>query len=337
MDIKNVLFSLSESFGAGCVREASDKAYDILSSCCECEKKNGLTVIGKLYGKADYTLMLDAHIDEVSFIVTDVDDNGFVTVSNCGGIDLRALCARPVLIHGKKKIYGVFCSTPPHLSAGEVEYTDISALKIDSLMGKAAKDFISVGDTVTFSASPTELAGSKVTGKALDDRAGVVCLLELAERLSKKELPFNVAFVLSDMEELGMRGCKTAAYAVHPDEAVAIDVSFGDAPDVSPDECGRLSEGAMIGFAPVLCSDISNKLRNVAEENGIKYQTEVMGSRTGTDSDVIALIREGVKTGLVSIPLRNMHTDCEVIDINDIKSVCDILEKYILSGGVMNA
>lgn len=337
MDIKKTLFALSDACAAGSVSEAADMAAEMLSDFAECERRNGLTVIGRMKGKGDYTLMLDAHIDEVSMIVTNIDDEGFVTVDKCGGIDLRALPARPVLIHGRQKVHGVFCSTPPHLAAGEVEYSDISKLKIDTMLGAKAKELIALGDTVTFDAKAVSLMGDRVSGKAFDDRAGVVCLLELAERLKDKELPFNVVFALSDAEELGMRGCKTASFYVDPDEAIAIDVSFGDGIDISPDECGKLSSGAMIGISPVLDSSVSSKLLRLAREREIAFQTEVMGGKTGTDSDVIALTRSGVKTGLISIPLRNMHTDCEVVDLNDILSVCDLLEAYILSGGAFNA
>ncbi len=336
MKIKENLKLLSAAVSVGNITEAANTAENILSTFCECERKGKLTVIGRLKGKADYTLMLDAHIDEVAMIVTDIDSNGFLTVAKCGGIDLRTLPLRPVTVHGKEKITAVFCGIPPHLSEGEAQFKDIAELKLDTMLGEKAKDFISVGDYVTYSQKPLFLTEKRITGKSLDDRAGVACILELAERLSKKELPFNVTFVLSDSEELGLRGAKTASYAINPDEAVAIDVSFGDGPDISPLECGKLSGGAMIGISPVLDSKISKKLISTAEENNIKYQTEVMGSSTSTNSDVISVNREGVRTGLVSIPLRNMHTEVEIVDIDDLLSVCDILEKYILSGGVMN-
>ena len=92
----------------------------------------------------------------------------------------------------------------------------------------------------------------------------------------------------------------------------------------------------MIGVSPVLCREISDKLFNIAKEKGILHQAEIMGGKTGTDGDVISTTQNGVKTGLVSIPLRNMHTDVELLDIKDIESICDILEQYILSGGVSN-
>lgn len=336
MDIKELLFELSAAVAAGTVHSASDIACKYLSEYTECEQ-NGLTVIGRLGGNSTRTLMLDAHIDEIAFTVTNIDDEGFLTVAKCGGFDLRSLPARAVTVHGKREIPAVFCSTPPHLSSDKTEFDDIAALKIDTMLGAEAKELIALGDMVTFRQEPVCLAGHRVTGKSFDDRAGVACLIELARRLSGKDLPMNIAFVFSDQEELGYRGSRTATFDIDPDEAIAIDVSFGDGPGISPDECGKLSGGAMIGVSPVLDSAVSRKLIDIAKENDISYQTEVMGGRTGTNGDAISITRGGVKTGLVSIPLRNMHTDIEVIDLDDIISVCDILEKYILSGGVGNA
>lgn len=333
-DIKNLLFSLCESYCIGSVNDAAVIAENELSKYCDVIRENN-TVIGEIKGESDYKIMLDAHIDEVGFTVTNIDCEGFLTVAKCGGIDLRTLPARSVIIHGKEKIKGVFCSTPPHLSSSDMSFEDIADFKIDTLLGEKAKDIISLGDYVTFDTAPQNLLGDRICAKSLDDRAGVVCLLELAKRLGGKKLPVSAVFCISDMEELGTRGAKTATFQVDPDEAVAIDVSFGTAPDVSKDEAGELSGGAMIGIAPVLDREISRKLINIAELNGISYQTEVMSSRTGTNADVISVNKSGVKSGLVSIPLRNMHTDSEIVDMADIMSVCDILEKYILSGGVL--
>ena len=334
MDIKDILFSLSERDAIGTVDEASNHAREILSEYAETENIGNLSTVGFIKGKSDYTVLLDAHIDQIGMIVTDVDGEGFLTVSNSGGIDIRALPARAVTVHGKEKIPAVFCSTPPHLAKGEAEYADISEIKLDTGLGGKAKEIVSVGDYVTFSAAPTSLSGDMVTGRSFDDRSGVACLLEVAKRLKGKELPVSVAFLLSDGEELGMRGATTAAFNIKADEAIAVDVSFGDGIGISETECGKLSEGAMIGVSPVLCRDLSDKLINTAEQNGIKYQLEAMGGKTGTNADVISVSRGGVKTCTVSIPLRNMHTEVETLSLADLNSVCDLLEKYILSGGL---
>ncbi|MCQ2449120.1 MAG: M20/M25/M40 family metallo-hydrolase [Clostridia bacterium] len=331
--MKDLLFSLSAAACTGYIHDAAVLAEAELKKYATVTR-TGNTVIGQM-GDGDYTLLLDAHIDEIALTVTDVDEQGFLTVANCGGFDPRTLPARPVNVHTKSGVIpAVFCSTPPHLSSGEINYDSVSALKIDSLLGEDAKNVIALGDLITYDMRPVALAGNRVSGKSFDNRAGVTCLLELARRISGKDLPFKIVFVFSDQEELGCRGAKTATYAVNPDEAIVLDVSFGDGPDIGAYECGKLSCGGMIGCSPVLDREISDKLIDLAHEHNIPYQTEAMGRSTGTNSDVISVVGNGVRTGLISIPLRNMHTDTEVVDLDDMTAVVDLLEQYILSGGV---
>ena len=189
------------------------------------------------------------------------------------------------------------------------------------------------GDYVCFRQNPAELTGERVTAKALDDRACVACLVEIARRLKEKALPFSVAFLCSDQEELGGRGAAVSAFRLNPDSAVVLDVSFGDGPGIDPYECGKLGGGVMIGKSPLLDRRLSDKMVRLAAEKEIPYQIEVMGGRTGTNGDRIAEVRDGVPTALLSVPLRNMHTDCEVVDLTDLASVCDLCTQYILAGG----
>ncbi len=337
MEIKDLLFKLSSLDGIGNITDAQTEVSNILSKYCETQETPDHSVVGFLKGKSDYTIMLDAHIDQVGFVVTNVDDNGFLTVATAGGIDIRALPSPTVTVHGKEKIKAVFCATPPHLSQGEKEYTDIADIKLDTALGEKAKDIVSVGDYVTFTTEPFELNDNLVCGRSFDDRAGAVCLLETARRLSKVELPVNVAFCFSTAEELGCRGARTATFKLDPNEAVAIDVTFGDGPDISGDESCKLGGGAAIGISPALDKALSQKLTTVAKENNIPYVLEIMGERTGTNADVIGITRNGVKAVTLSVPLRNMHSDVEILHTSDITAVCDLLEKYILSGGVFSA
>lgn len=336
-ELKNILFELSRLDGLGNITNAKDKAQELLNKYVDIIPTENLSVIGIIDCGKDYTVMLDAHIDQIGMIVTDIDDEGFLTVSNAGGIDIRTLPSRSVTVHGKEKITAVFCSTPPHLASGEQNFNDISAIKLDTGLGKKAKETVSLGDYVTFSGEPFDLGDKLVCGRSFDDRAAVACLIEVARRLENKDLPFNVAFLLSDAEELGLRGAKTGAFKIDPNEALVVDVSFGDGIGISPEECGKLGDGAMIGVSPVLDRTVSNKLIKVAEENGIKYQIEILGERTGTNADAISISKNGVKTATVSIPLRNMHSEVEILNLNDLSSVCALLEHYILSGGAKNA
>jgi len=337
MNIKDILFSLSGDVSVGHITEAKRLAEKMLSEYAEINASDNLNLTATLKGKSDYKIMLDAHIDQIAMVVTDIDENGFLTVSNAGGIDIRMLPSMRVVVHGKEKIPAVFTATPPHLQKGDEDFSDISKIKLDTALGKKAKEIISVGDYVTFCSAPAELLGGRLSGSSFDDRAAVACLIEVARRLSDKELPVTVVFCLSDGEELGLRGIRPATFKVAPKEAIAVDVSFGDGPGISPDECGKLGDGAMIGISPTLDKEISQKLINTAKENNIPYQTEIMGSTTGTNADMISITKEGVRTCTLSIPLRNMHTPNEILDTKDLESVCDILCEYILSGGVSNA
>lgn len=333
MDITKLITALSEAVSAGHLREASDIAKAELSKYAEVSGFGTLGVTARIDRGRPYTVLLDAHIDEVAFIVTAVFDDGFVKVSNAGGIDPRILPASRVIIHGKKDIPAVFTSTPPHLSKGEKEVIGIDDILLDTGLGSVAKQIVSAGDIATYDSRVSALAGGRLSGKSFDDRASVACLIELASRLCGKDIPCNVVISLTEQEELGTRGAVTSAFELHCDEAVALDVSFAAAPDVPAHQSGELGRGPMIGISPVLDRRITDRLIRTAEENGIPFQREVMGGRTGTDADAISVSRSGIPTGLISIPLRNMHTPAEVIDTADINRVCDLLEQYILGGG----
>lgn len=332
MDTKTLLKNLSESFYIGSVTETADllkKEYPELSSLY------GGSYCLDIKGEGDKTIALEAHIDEVGFIVTAVDERGFLRVSSVGGLDLRTLPSHRVIIHGKERVHGVFTSIPPHLTKGEPEFEDIKDLSVDSMLGEKAREVISVGDYITFERDFTALANGRVCGKSLDDRAGAAVLCLVAEKLKGQSAPVNVKLIFCNEEEIGTRGSKTAFFSEDCDEAVAIDVSFADAPGISPEQCGKLGGGAMLGYSPVLNREIYKKLIALAKENDIKHQSEIMGGRTGTDADSITISREGVPTGLVSIPLRNMHTDSELLDTADVEAAAELLYLYIMAGGAL--
>ena len=330
-----LLKNLSEAVGIYHLDNATRIAEKELKKYAETERFGTIGLIAKIDRQKEKTIMLEAHIDEVGFIVTHLLEGGFVKVSNIGGNDGRILPATPVTVHGKTGDFSaVFASTPPHLS-GETEVKTADEALLDTGLGDKAKELIVPGNVITYKRDFTPLAGTRVSGKSLDDRAAVACLIEVASRICDKDLPVNVIFCLSEQEELGTRGAKTAAFALSPDEAVAIDVSFGDAPDVSPLKCGKLGGGPMIGISPILNRKVTDKLSSIAKEKNIPHQIEVMGGTTSTDADVITVSGEGVPCGLLSIPLRNMHTPTEVVDTTDLDSVCDILEAYVMGGGAL--
>lgn len=331
LDMKELLHALSRAThpaGEQCALDRIEEAFHGVAAT----ERMGNSLIATLPGKRDYTILLDAHVDEIGLIVTAVH-GGFVKVASCGGVDLRTLPASEVVIHGRQAVRGVFATLPPHLKSGEDTLPELADMVIDTGFD-SLEGIVTAGDRVSFCVQPRALLGERMTGKSLDDRAGVAALIYAAQKLCGQELPCTVKLLFSDQEELGCLGAQTAAFALAPDEAVAVDVSFGDGPDVSADKCGRLGAGPMIGVSPVLHARVTERLFQTADDRKIAYQIEAMGGRTSTNADVIALSQSGVACGLVSIPLRSMHTAAEVIDLADVRSVGELLYHYVMGGGI---
>lgn len=333
MDIKNTLFELSETSGAsGSESPVLEKALNMLKEYCpEAETASG-NVVGHFgeFNENLPSLVLDAHIDQIGMIVTYITDDGFIKVGNLGGIDRRLLPAQPVVVHGKKDLKGVICSVPPHLSDGGKDVPSFDDIAIDTGFSKSElEDIISLGDTVTFDVKCRELLNDRVTGGAFDDRSGITAILYALDLLRDKSLKYNVTVIFSAQEELGERGAKIGAFAVNPDVAIAVDVSFAFAHGEDEMKCGYLGKGAMIGISPSLSREISDGLINTAEENNIPYQIEVMNGLTSTNADQYSVSRDGAKACTVSIPLRNMHTPVEVIDLKDVELTGRLIAEFI--------
>ena len=163
----------------------------------------------------------------------------------------------------------------------------------------------------------------------MDDRCGVAAILHTLELLKNRETAYNVTVVFSAQEELGERGAKIGAFSLAPDIAIAVDVSFAYAQGEDEKKCGYLGKGAMIGISPCLSREISNGLINAAKSANLSYQLEVMNGLTSTNADRYSSSREGAKACTLSIPLRNMHTPTEVIDVADVVNTAEILAEFI--------
>ena len=281
------------------------------------------------------TLMLEAHLDEIGFLVTHIDDSGFVYTAAAGGIDKRAITAQPVIVFGDKPYYGVFCSTPPHLSK-DGELLPVEKCGIDiGLSGEEAKKAIPLGSRVSYAPRFVELNENVVSAKALDDRAGIAAILHCLRKIEGKPA-INIAVAFCVQEELGCRGVTPATRKLNPDSAIVIDVSFALTPDADPRKCGKLGKGVMIGVSPILSTSMTDRLLAIAKEKEIPYQYEVMGGSTGTDADRVTVSLMGVPTTLLSVPQRYMHTPIETIDVRDVATVGDLMAAYITEGGAVN-
>ena len=245
-------------------------------------------------------ILIDAHLDQIGLVVTHITDDGFLKVANVGGMDRRILPCSTVTVCGKKPLLGTVAFLPPHLTkGGEDTYPEWTEYAID--IGKTkeeAEALVSLGDRILVNGPVQPLLGNRVAGAALDDRCGCAALVLCAEALNDKALSCGVTFAFTGREEVGCEGAQTAAYLIDPTEALVVDVTFGDQPDVSKEKTGTLGGGPMIGIAPSLDRSMKNKLIALAKTQDLPYQLEVMGGVTGTNGDTITA--EGQAPGTIA-------------------------------------
>jgi len=215
------------------------------------------------------------------------------------------------------------------------EVIKADSIRIDTgLTHSQVSELVSLGDVVTVSGELVPLLNNNVSGAALDDRAGVCAVLIALGLLKNSKCGFNIAVSFSVQEELGCRGASVTTYNLEPNYAIAVDVSYGLSPHCSDPKteykCGKLGGGPMIGYAPSLCREMFEGLKRTADEWDIKYQLEIMNRDTGgTNADSISTVKGGVKTALVSIPLRYMHTAVETACLEDIEAAGQLIAAFV--------
>lgn len=339
MDILKILEKLTSCAGVpGAEKAAADTAFTLLSEYGKTHTDKLGNLICEIDGEGS-GILLDAHLDRVGLIVTSITPEGFLHVGLCGAIDERTLLAQQVTVHSEKEIKGVVISTPPHLQGGEEKkIPDIGDILVDIGMNfEQASASVALGDRITVDSQFLHLAGDRIACAALDDRCGMASILYALEILKNKGCDRKITVAFSTREEVGGSGAKVASYNADAEECIAVDVSFAKTPDSKAEECGVLGAGPMIGVAASLDGEISDRLRSLAAEKRIPYQLEIMSGRTGTNADSMSVSGNGLRSGLISIPLRYMHTGVEVISVNDIENTGLLLAEYIFNGGVLDA
>lgn len=276
-------------------------------------------------GKADRKLMMTAHMDEISFIVTHIEDEGFIRFHPLGGFDPKTLTAQRVIVHGKKDMIGVMGSKPIHIMKPE-ERTKAPLLSdyyIDMGMGKAEiEKFINIGDPITRERALIEM-GDCVNSKSLDNRISVYILIETLRALSTEDLPYDLYAVFTVQEEVGIRGVSPATHAIEPDFGINLDVTIAfDTPGAQAWEViTKLGKGTAIKIADgsVICDTrMVRFMKYMAEKHGIPWQPEIMVAG-GTDTAGLQRSGKGGSiSGAISIPTRNIHSVIEMANKQDV-------------------
>ncbi|MEO1261360.1 MAG: M42 family metallopeptidase [Bacteroidota bacterium] len=289
-------------------------------------------IIAVKKGREPKKVMVAAHLDEISFIVTHIEDEGFLRIHTLGGFDPKTLTAQRVIVHGKKDLVGVMGSKPIHLMKPDErsKAPQIQDYFVDLGMKKEeVEKYISVGDPITRERELIEM-GDCVNGKSLDNRVSVFILLEVLRELRDKEVPYDIYAVFTVQEEVGIRGAISAAHRIDPDFGIALDITIAfDVPNAQPHEMiTRLGKGVAIKIMDgTVISDyrMVNFLKELANKNEIKWQAEIL---TGGGTDTMGLQRYGKHgsiAGAISIPTRHVHSVIEMVHQEDIRDAIKLL------------
>ena len=282
------------------------------------------------------SLMLAAHMDEIGLMVTYISPEGFLSVASLGGVDAAILPGMRVDVHtAAGPLRGIVGRKPIHLIEPDERkaVTPLSGLVIDlGLKPKRVKKLVSVGDPITFAVGFERFGDGMAVSKCFDDKCGVWVACRVMEKLAAAgRAAGDFIAVATTQEEIGTRGAMTSAHAMNPDVALAFDVTHAtDYPGIDAAKYGKIVCGAgpVIARGPNINPVVFERLVAAAKAEGIPYQLEAEPSVTGTDARAIQVARDGIPTGLISVPLRYMHTPTEVVCLADLDATVRLIKRF---------
>ena len=276
-------------------------------------------------------IMFAAHLDEIGMIVSKIEDEGFLRIWMMGGVDRRILPSMEVTVHGRRDLPGVIGAIPPHLqdpSKKDKSWKWDELLVDCGMPADKLRELVRVGDVISFDRRAVGLANDRIAGKSMDDRAGIAVMYEAARELQKLTHECDVFFVATVQEEVGYGGSITSTFGIAPDIGIAIDVGHATMPGLPEHKVLKMGSGPAISFGPHVHPHIFGKLKEIAEDRGIRYQLEPGTNPRGTDAYAMQMTRSGVATGLISVPLRYMHTSVETLAFDDVKKSGQLLAHF---------
>ena len=293
-------------------------------------------VIALKKGKSRKKVMIAAHLDEIGFMVTHIDDNGFLRFHPLGGFDPKTLTSQRVIIHGKKDVIGVMGAKPIHVMTAEErnKVPQITDYFIDlGLSKKEVEKYISIGDPITRDRELIEM-GDCVNCKSLDNRVSVFILIETLKKVKKSNLPFDVYAAFTVQEEVGIRGAQVATMQIQPDFGICLDTTIAfDVPGAQPHEkITELGKGVAIKImdSRTICDKrMVRFMKKTADKHKITWQPEVL-TGGGTDTSALQQMTPGGSiAGALSIPTRHIHQVIEMCHKKDIQGTIDLLSACI--------
>jgi putative aminopeptidase FrvX len=297
------------------------------------------STVAKVPGTAaGRSVAIVGHIDEIGLIVHHIDDDGFLWFTGVGGWDPVILVGQRVEIATRDGVVlGVVGKKPIHLLKTDEDRKKAPELKglhidIGAKDGDDARSRVRIGDVAVIAGEPAELPNGRIVSRSLDNRLGCFVALETARLVAEAGgAPGDVYGVGVAQEEITFAGARTTAFSLRPDVAIAVDVTFAtDAPGLDEKELGRhrFGSGPVIGRGSTLDPAVFELLHDTAEKEGIPFTVAASARATGTDADAIHLAAAGIPTGVVSIPLRYMHSPVEMVELEDVHHTARLLAAF---------
>jgi endoglucanase len=299
----------------------------------------------RLPGKSDRIIMLEAHADEIGYMIKHIDDRGFLRIDRVGGSDAATARGRRLTILGDKGfVPGIIGNTAIHLrrdEAGQEKAPAVHDLWVDvgaSSAAEVAALGLRVGHPAIYQDGPMELSHKRLIGRALDNRIGGYIIAQVMKRIAagKRKPALTLVCLNAVQEEIGGNGAMMATYRLKPDLCLCLDVTHAtDTPGIDPAKFGnvKLGGGPTISHGTANHPHVVRRLIEVANKSKLPVQHEASSRFTGTDTDKIFHSREGVPSALVSLPLRCMHSVVETAHLDDISHTIDLLTDFVLSIG----
>ncbi len=341
MNIKELTIALSSMMTvSGHECESTEKLFGLIGEHFDEYRRDAVgnhILIKRAARENAPTAFIDAHFDEIGMIVSDINDGGFLSATSIGGIDPAILQASEVRIYGKEEIHGIITSTPPHLSsAGDKEKLKaVDELYIDTGYSKEELcELVRIGDAIGFAPNYYELGKESgcIAGKSFDDKACAAAAIYGIAKTEREKLAANVVLSLSCHEEtINRGGVAPAAFGTMPDYAMVIDVNFARDPNTKKNESIEMGEGVSVSLSAVTDKKLTYMTLDLCCEKGIKHQKVVAASSTGTNATALNLVCGGVPVVDVGLPLKNMHTPAEVINICDSETLATLVSEFISS------
>lgn len=271
-------------------------------------------------------ILVEAHLDAIGLCIKEICDGGFLSVCALGGFDASILPGTEFLVHSRKLYKAIATSVPPHLLKKTENDKKLSLEDIYLDCGFSSKEeaekHVEIGSSVSFASPCKRLLGDCITAPSLDNKAAVAALLLASEKVIS---PHNLSFMFSMGEETTSRGVKSAGFDKKPDLALVVDAGFGFAKGLDEDKCIKMNAGPSISIADTLSAKVPQWVIEVAKKENVPLQIVVEPGGTGTSATALQMRENGIPCGLISIPLKYMHTPSETVTEGDVKKTCELL------------